>query len=110
MTGGNENIGKNYYSVACGKKTGICKTWGQCHKWTNKVSGSLHEGFENLDDAIQFMFDNTSLSRESIKVFDGRGTELVPRNSTRHLPLSTRDGEHERTSYRYAACARFDTD
>ena len=50
---------------------------GPCHKWTNKVSGSLHEGFENLDDAIQFMLDNTSLSRESIKVFDGRGTELV---------------------------------
>ena len=73
---GNESTNKQYYSVACGKKIGIFKSWGQCHKQTNKVSGSLHAGFETIQDAVQFMLDNTSLSREVIKVYDSRGSEI----------------------------------
>ena len=71
-----EKTEKNYYAVAVGKKIGIFKTWGQCHKQTNRSTGALFAGFITLEEAVEFLLENTSMERDAILVFNGRGQSM----------------------------------
>ena len=67
---------KNYYVVAVGNKIGIFKTWGQCHKQTNESPGAVLEGFVTLEEAVEFLLENTSMEKDAILVFNGRGKSM----------------------------------
>jgi len=57
-------------------KIGILKTWGQCHKQTNKSPGALFEGFVTLEKAVEFLLENTPMEKVAILVFNGRGLSM----------------------------------
>lgn len=59
-----------YYAVAKGKKCGIFLTLGQCQKQTQKVADTLFQEFKQLEDAVQFLTDNSDIIYDDILVYD----------------------------------------
>ena len=49
---------KNYYCVAKVRQTRIYLSYGYAHKQT--LPGALHQGFQDLDQSIEFMRNHAS--------------------------------------------------
>jgi ribonuclease HI len=54
-------MGKKYYAVKIGKNAGIYRTWEECKKQVEGVSGAVYKSFKNLQDAELF------ISRDEVK-------------------------------------------
>ena len=65
---------KNYYAVSVGRRTGIFQTWTLCNKQVNKYNGSTYEGFEKLEESINWLISH-GIERDTIEVFDKKGDE-----------------------------------
>ncbi len=59
-----------YHAVAKGKKCGIFLTLGQWQKQTQKVADTLFQEFKQLEDAVQFLTDNSDIIYDDILVYD----------------------------------------
>ena len=62
---------KNYYAVKVGKTPGIYKTWGECQAMTKGYPGAKFKGFENLEEAEDYMDGEESIMEgEELKIPD----------------------------------------
>lgn len=48
-------MGKKYYAVKRGRKSGIYATWAECKKQVDGFSGAIYKSFTDYDAAFQFV-------------------------------------------------------
>ena len=70
--------GKNYYSVARGRTTGIFTDWRLCEQSIHKYPHACFKGFNNLNEAIHFLSVVYTFTCNDINIYTGK--ELTPRN------------------------------
>ncbi len=70
---------KKYHAVSVGKKTGIFLTLSLCNKQINKYTGATYEGFEELEEAVNWLISH-GFQRDAITVYDKKGDECALNN------------------------------
>ena len=48
-------MGKKFYAVKKGFKTGIFENWDECKKQINGFSGAVYKSFKTFDEAQKFL-------------------------------------------------------
>lgn len=56
---------KNWYAVKYGKQPGIYKSWPECQSQTAGFPGAVFKGFENYDDALNFIARDSTKKKAS---------------------------------------------
>lgn len=57
-------MGKYYYAVKDGRKTGIYRTWSECEFQVKGYSGAMYKKFSSYEEALQFINGQEKISLE----------------------------------------------
>lgn len=60
-------MGKKYYAVKKGRKTGVYATWDECRQQVESFPGAIYKSFTDYDMASQFLKGETSQKGEQSK-------------------------------------------
>ena len=78
---GGKKSKKKYYAVKKGREVGIFNSWDECKRLVMGFPGALYKGFENIDDASDWMGEcqskNNSQKESIVDVMDGKPYAFV---------------------------------
>jgi len=60
----------NYYGVAKGRQVRLYLCCGYSYRQTDNYPGSLHQGFVNIDEYLEFMRNHANSTEDELRVFD----------------------------------------
>ena len=64
----------SWYAIARGRKIGITKSWAICKDATSGFQGNLHQGFSDIQDAMDFMLQ-AGIARNKVLFLGDKGEE-----------------------------------
>ena len=71
---------KAYQGVEVGRVTGIYTTWSAAKEQVDGFCGECHEGFDTLEECVNFMLANNKHTEGNLKVFGPRGGQYSLRD------------------------------
>ena len=100
---------KTYHCVAKGRVPGIYMSWSLASEQIHEYSGEIHAGFDEFDEAVEFMTSHDNFREENITVYGKRGGKYPLRDWIRQHKSSQEVTEHTRTSHTHTEDAGLDT-